>query len=235
MFHIICQRRLIVNSVLPFYFVSLIYVIMTCALDLVDELLARDLARSHVIHTAKDTLETAAAEFLGVSLDLALAEELLSQRPPHLAELKVLRLGRDGVAGESEGLTNNGVAQRALVYDVLAGGLGREKVGDDTTLARDGVGADVRRAALGDTVESVLEVVLGVLTDLGRALGVLVVEGGVSTQRLDKVPVVRRADSDDLKTRQLGVLNGEGTSGGRSTIDEDGEGLLSRLGGKRKL
>lgn len=214
---------------------SLICIFKTCALDLVDELLARDLARSHVVHAAKDALETAAAELLGVSLDLALSEQLLSQRPPHLAKLEVLGLGRDGVTSEGEGLTNNGVAQSALVDDVLAGGLSREKVRDDTTLARDGVGADVGRAALGDTVESVLEVVLGVLTNLGRALGVLVVEGGVSTQRLDKVPVVRRADSDDLKAGQLGVLDGEGTSGGRSAVDEDGEGLLSRLGGKRKL
>ncbi|KAH0194702.1 GroES-like protein, partial [Aureobasidium melanogenum] len=143
----------------------------TWTLDLVNELLARDLARSHFIHTAKDTLETAAAKLLGVSLDLALSEQLLSKLPEHLAELEVLGLSRDGVASESEGLANDG----------------------------------------------------------GE------VEGGVSAQRLDEVVVVRRADSDDLETRQLGVLDGEGTSGGRSTVDEDGEGLLSRLGGKGKL
>lgn len=139
----------------------------TWTLDLVNELLARDLARSHFIHTAKDTLETAAAKLLGVSLDLALSEQLLSKLPEHLAELEVLGLSRDGVASESEGLANDGVAQSALVDNVLAGGLGREKVRDDTALARDGVGADVGGAALGDTVEDVLQVVLGVLTDLG--------------------------------------------------------------------
>ena len=106
-----------------------------CALDLVDKLLARDLAGSHVIHAAKDTLETTFAELLGVSLNLALGEQLLSQLPEHLTKLEVLGLSRDGVTGKSEGLTNNGVAESALVNDVLAGRLGGEKVGDDTALA----------------------------------------------------------------------------------------------------
>lgn len=140
---------------------------MICALDLVDKLLARDLAGSHVIHTAEDTLETALAELLGVSLDLALSEQLLSQLPEHLAKLKVLGLGGDGVASKGEGLTNDSVAKSALVHNILARGLGGEKVRDDTALGRDGVCADVRGGALGNTVKCMLEVVLGVLADLG--------------------------------------------------------------------
>lgn len=204
-------------------------------LDLVDELGTRDLAGLQVVQAAEDTLETAAADLLGVSLDLAVGEQLLSQFPEHAAELEVLRLSGDGSATEAEGLTNNSVAQSALVLDVLAGRLGREKEGDDTTLAGKSVATDVGGAALGDAVECVLEVVLGVLADLLGALGVLVVEGGVGAERLDEVPVVRRADGDDLEAGELGVLDGEGTGGGRGAVDEDGEGLLSGLGGEGEL
>ena len=80
-----------------------------------------------------------------------------------------------------------------------------------------------------------LEVVLGVLADLLGTLEVLVVEGGVGAEGLDEVPVVRRADGDDLEAGELGVLDGEGTGGGRGTVDEDGEGLLSGLGGEGEL
>ena len=65
--------------------------------------------------------------------------------------------------------------------------LSLQKVDGLSALGRDGGAADLRRGALADAVECKSELVFCGLVDLLAALGVVVVNGDVCTERLDKL------------------------------------------------
>lgn len=65
--------------------------------------------------------------------------------------------------------------------------LGLEKVGGLSALRGDGGAADLRGGAFADTVECILELVLGGLIDLLAALGVVVIDHDVGSERLDEL------------------------------------------------
>lgn len=144
-------------------------------------------------------VEPTIANLRRVYLDLALGKQALTQTPKHLSKLKVLGFGREVHGAELERLANGRVAKRELLRNVLAWRLGEQQEGDDATLGRNSLGADLGRRALGDAVEDVRQRVVGVGADLRRTLRVLVVKGSVCTQRLYKGEVVGGAGCQDLK------------------------------------
>lgn len=113
------------------------------------------------------------------------------------------------------------VADTYLILDIGAVVLGSQQVGDLAALGGNGLGADLGRLALGDTVEDASELVAGVLADLLSAVGVVVVKSLRGAQGLDEREVARAASRDDLAARQHGELNRQRAGGGASTVDQD--------------
>lgn len=115
-----------------------------------------------------------------------------------------------------------------LVLDVSAVVLGGKQVEDLAALGRDGVGADVRRRALGNAVEGARELVARELADLLRAIRVVVVERLRGAERLDEREVARAARRDDLAAGQDRELDRQAARRGAAAIDQDRVvGLLS--------
>ena len=113
-------------------------------------------------------------------------DQLARHIPELLSELLILRLVREVHWAELEALANHGVGERVTVLHVGAVVLGWQQVRDGTSLGADSLGADLGRFAFGDTVEDVGELVLSMLADLLRAVGVLVVEGGRGSEGFDE-------------------------------------------------
>ena len=127
--------------------------IHTYGLDVVHQLRSANLTLLQLLQPIKHALQPTLADLRRVHANLLLGQELGREVPELLALLEVIRVGRDGVAGEAEALAGDGVGERGLVLDVLAVVLGREEVGDDAALGGDGVAADLGRGTLGDGVE----------------------------------------------------------------------------------
>ena len=94
-----------------------------------------------------------------------------------------------------------------LVLDISAVVLRGKKVRDLAALGRDRLGADLRRRALGDTVEGARELVARVLADLLRDVWIIVIESLRGTESLDEGEVAWAASRDDLAARKHGELN----------------------------
>lgn len=67
------------------------------------------------------------------------------------------------------------------------------------------------------------DVVLGVFFDVLGAGGRVVVEDFVGAEAFEVGEVAGGGSGDDLEAGEFGVLDGEGASGGRAAVDEDGE------------
>jgi hypothetical protein len=76
--------------------------------------------------------------------------------------------------------------------------LDHEQIRDLSAFGGNCLRADLRRLALGNTVEDFREFVVCVLADFLRALGVIVVEGLGGAERFDKIEVTRAAGCDDF-------------------------------------
>lgn len=134
--------------------------------------------------------------------------KLRAKLPEYLAELEILRLSRNlHAAGELEVLAGDGVSEGALqqssVLDPADGIEGSiwtnlvldfrtvlfrgQQVRDLAALGADGCRADLGRLALGDAVEGVRELVLGILANLLTAIWVVVVECFGSAQSFDEL------------------------------------------------
>lgn len=86
-----------------------------------------------------------------------------------------------------EGFTESSVCQYHDVLNILTAVLGLEEVDGLSALRRDGGAADLGGRALADAVECESELVLCGLVDLLAALGVVVVNRNVCTERLDEL------------------------------------------------
>ena len=107
-----------------------------------------------------------------------------------------------------------------LVLDISAIVLRGKKVRDLAALGRDRLGADLRRRALGDTVEGARELVARVLADLLRDVWIIVIESLRGTESLDEGEVAWAASRDDLAARKHGELNRQAARRSAAAVDE---------------
>ena len=94
-----------------------------------------------------------------------------------------------------------------LVLNIGAIVLRSKKVRDLAALGRNRLRADLRRLALGDAIKDARELVVRVLTDLLRAVWIVVVESLGSAESLDEGEIARAARRDDRAARKDGELD----------------------------
>lgn len=124
-------------------------------------------------------------------------------------------------------MSTEGVKKAHLVLNISAVVLRSKKVRDLAALGRNRLGADLRRRALGNTVEHFGELVARVLADLLRDVRVVVVESLGGAEGLDEGEVARTASGDDLAARKDSELNRQ--AAGRSAAAVDKQWLVRLL------
>lgn len=130
-------------------------------------------------------------------LNLLFRQQPVHIRHPPLRPLKVLRtvLFRQGPL--IYWFAKRVVAQAVAILHVLTLQCAIMKKIAIAASGRKNLGAEIPRGRRGDGVPDVMQVVVGRGADLGRALGVVVVEGLDGAERLDESKVARRARRDD--------------------------------------
>jgi hypothetical protein len=108
-----------------------------------------------------------------------------------------------------------------LILDVGAIMLRSKKVRHLTTLRRNRLRADFRRLALRDTIKDTRELVIRVLADLLRTVGIIIVESLLSTKRLHKSEIPRAASRDNLTPRKNTKLDSKTASRRTTTINQE--------------
>jgi len=107
-----------------------------------------------------------------------------------------------------------------LLLNISAIVLAVKQVCDLPSLGRNRLRADLRRRALGDTIESARELVAGVLADLLRDVWVVVVERLCGSEGFDEREVARAAGCDDLTARQNRELDRQAAGRSATAVDE---------------
>ncbi len=152
------------------------------------QFLSTDFVLSHQVESLEDVFQSL-AHLWRVHFQESLLQEGFSDLAPFFGELKVGRIGLE-INGTAllDGLSDRRVAQRIGLLDVVTGEFDIQ----DTPICsswRNDLCTQLGRGSQRNRVPDVLQITLGVLFDLFRAIRVVIVERGGSPKGLDKVKV----------------------------------------------
>lgn len=201
---------------------------LVCELKRVHQLPSTDLVLPQLIHPLQDPFQPAAAP---VHKSRWRFQSPLLQRPPRdlpelLRKLKLLGFRGRLAPALHKPLPKDGVHQRG-VRAVDVGVHGQQvfplRHPHDrrvlAPLAAQGSGAD--DGAVPGAVPRQFHAVPGVLADVGRDGGGVVVKDGVGAEGLEVVEVARRGRRDDPEPGELGELDAVDAGCGAAAVDED--------------